>query len=481
MSSNIKKRTGSVICIDAGGEWLKMAVLDGVGSSPSISQLSLSPTDGGVDALAQVFPAAWKRMKAARKTPVIVCLPRQLVTVRMIELPSTDPAEIDDMVDLQVGKQTPYTKDEIVYDYKLVSGGREGYTTVMLAIAQRSIVRQIFYAFEEAEVEVERVTVSTEAVAGWSSRGLQGGDFRAVLDVDSFYSDFIVMRGDSILFSRSILIGADHLHDASSVGRLIKEVRSSVEVFRSEMSGGSIESIAVSGVASAAQAVAGELQSAGLKCSFRDAVKDLKRPPQGDADTLKHLKKVSLSSIVGVGAAPDALEFNLVPDSISVRRNLMEKAKSLTTLGMLLMTMLVSLSVYASIRGFTTWDSLNSMNKELVSTGVRANEVARMMDVVRQVRERKDPGRSALAVLLDIRSAVSSTGDQIKFTNIELDANAATFRIEGMADNTKDIREFRKALEESGIFKNVTESGTTSERAIKKYKFQISGQLEVAK
>lgn len=479
MSVSVKKVPGKFIGIEAGGEWLKIALVEGAGTSPVITRLHLSRIDDGLDGLSGAFPAAWKGFKAG-KEPVIVCLPRQLVTVRMIDLPSEDPAEIDDMVELQVGKQTPYARDEIVYDYKFIGSTRPGYATVMLAIVQRSIVRQVYYAFEEAGVEVERVTVSTEAVANWSNKGGGAGGCTALLDVDSYFSDFMVIQDGAIVFSRSILVGGDHLDDEHSVARLVKEVRNSLEVFRSEHSGGAVDNICVSGVAGALKGVVEGLKSDGLKCSIQDAVKDLKRPPKVDSATSGGMKKVSLSALVGMSIAPAMLEFNLVPDSIAVRRNLMKKAYGLTGMGILVMSVLVSLSLLASIRGFTRWDKLRETRKELAQTGVRADEVARMMDVVRQVRERKDPGRSTLGILLELRKALEATGDKIKITTIDADAEKGTFAFGGMADSTKDIRDLVRLLEQGDRFKNVRESGTTSERAVKKYKFQVSGQLEVS-
>ena len=478
MSAVGRKISGKIVGIEAGGEWLKIAVIDGAGSSPQISKLSLVPVQDGVDGLGKVFAGAWKSIKAG-KEPIIACLPRQLVTVRMIELPSTDPAEIHDMVDLQVGKQTPYSKDEIVYDYKLVGGTRQGYTTVMLGIAQRSIVRQVFYAFEEAGIEIDRLTFSTEAVAALSARGGKGDACRAVLDVDSSFSDFIVMKGGCIQFSRSISVGADRLADSDSVSRLVKDVRSAIEAYRTERSGGAIGSVEVSGVISAVQPVVKELNEAGLKCSVKDAVTSLKRAPKADAN----MKNVSMSSLVGLAAAPGALEFNLVPDSISVRRGLVLKAKSLTAFGSLVMASLVCLSLWGSIRGFALRQDISSMKGDLAAVGQRAEKVADMMGIVRQVRDRKDPGGSPLGALLELRSALSKTGDRIKMSGVDFDAAGGTFLFTGMADDTKDIRSFVKALEQSECFADVRESGTASKKVgnERKYSFQVSGGLEAVK
>jgi len=71
---------------------------------------------------------------------LIVILSRNQVTVRNLELPTTDPQEIKDIISIQAGKQTPFSKDEIIADFKTIGLSRQHYTKVLLAIVQKAIV-----------------------------------------------------------------------------------------------------------------------------------------------------------------------------------------------------------------------------------------------------------------------------------------------------------------------------------------------------
>src|SRR3989338_9067091 len=99
---------------------------------------------------------------------VIACIPRHLVTVRILEFPSTNPKDIRDMVSLQVGKQNPYSKEEIIYAYKTVSVAKEGYTKVMLVIARRNLVNARVEVLQKAGIEVEKVAMSSEGLFLWA-------------------------------------------------------------------------------------------------------------------------------------------------------------------------------------------------------------------------------------------------------------------------------------------------------------------------
>ena len=66
------------------------------------------------------------------------------------------------MVSLQVGKQTPYSRDEIIFTYKMIGVSTAGYTKVMLVIARRNLVNARVEVLQKAGIEVEKVTMSSE-------------------------------------------------------------------------------------------------------------------------------------------------------------------------------------------------------------------------------------------------------------------------------------------------------------------------------
>ena len=108
--------------------------------------------DAGADALGFVLAkTSPRRISVGQATALMdgVSALRILVTVDARQ------KEIADMVDLQIGKQTPYSRGEIVSGYRILGSIRDGYTQVMLAIAQRGIVAHLHRGIEGIHVHVE--------------------------------------------------------------------------------------------------------------------------------------------------------------------------------------------------------------------------------------------------------------------------------------------------------------------------------------
>ena len=189
-----------VVVVEIGSDWFKIIQAESSRTGLTLSRVHVEKFGAVGSVLARGIAGAYKKHRFAR-IPVLACLPRQMANIRVIDLPSTQPAEITDMVDLQAAKQTPYSREEIVFDYRIVGGGREGYTRVMLAIVQRSVLRQRFSLLEEAGLEVEGMSISSEGVFNWARREVAptDSDTVAILDVDSFYADFIVIAGRELV------------------------------------------------------------------------------------------------------------------------------------------------------------------------------------------------------------------------------------------------------------------------------------------
>ncbi|NQT93314.1 MAG: pilus assembly protein PilM, partial [Lentisphaerae bacterium] len=245
-----RSAAGTQIVVEIGNDWVKMAQMDSVRGGVNISRLHLEKFESLDDSVAEAMASASAKLKFAA-IPVIGCLPRQMVNIRMLELPSTDPVEVADMVDLQIGKQTPYSKDEIVSDYRILGSQREGYSRVMLAIVQRNVLRHRFRLLEEAGLDVGRMTVSSEGVLSWCNAAVaapeEGGC--AVLDVDSFYSDFAVIVDGRLAFTRSILLGANQLLADYErwKPKILEEVRRSLDIYRGESGGMDVGKLVLTG------------------------------------------------------------------------------------------------------------------------------------------------------------------------------------------------------------------------------------------
>ncbi len=480
MSTDSSRAGRTAVIVEIGNDWLKIAQAEPARGGASISRLHLERIDASSSALPQCLLDAFRKEKFPFG-PVISYLPRQMVNIRMLELPSTNMDEIADMVDLQIGKQTPYSKDEIVSDYRIAGSGREGYTNVMLAIVQRSAVRQRYSVFEDAGIEVARMSVSSEGLLNWYENTVSGASAGAdvLLDVDSFYTDLMILSGRRLVFTRSILIGANQLLGEYEKwkDKFSLEVKRSIETCHTEWPGVNAGRIWLSGAGAAITNLplylGGQI---GLPVEVKDCLACARKMPKTPSPKDPQYSPVSLTPLLGVALAPGKLEFNLIPDSVRLRTGLVRKARSLTLLGVLVMALLVAASMYTSIRFYAKKSLLGSLEKEYVETHRETENLSKMRATTRKVEERRNLQFGPMNVLLEI---IRQVPDAVFFDSVDLDfsADKGQIRLAGSAANRSDVTTLVKNMELSTLFKDMKEEG---ESVMKdgRVVFKIVGSLE---
>jgi Tfp pilus assembly PilM family ATPase len=471
--------SGPRLLVEVGADWLKIAEADsGRGAALKRLQLiRLAAEDSPVQALTKVF-TQWK-------TPhprVVACLPRQAVTVRMVNLPSTNPAEIADMVELQAGKHTPYSADEIASHYRIVGSGRQGFTRILLAIVQRPVLRQRFAWLEEAGAFVERMTVSTEGILSWQNAcGVGGPGAFALLDVDAECSDFLVFANGGLAYSRSILIGGAQLlaEFAQCKDRFAREIRQSLDTCLGEQPGLSIGKLLITGAGLHVPELVTHLgPQLGLQPECVDALQAVKRLPTTPSLRDPAYQSLSMTALAGIALAPARLELNLVPDSVLMRRRLLQRARSLTALAMLLMTLFFCGAFYAITRLALQSARLERLRAVSAAEQLQAGEVERMREIVRLVRARRDATWSPANLLLHVQKARPEhvyVSDSIELNTEQPEQQLV---VAGLADTIKDVRAFVQGLEQQPVFKDVTEGQTKMDNQ-GRFKFQVVCSLEV--
>jgi Tfp pilus assembly PilM family ATPase len=443
----------------------------------------LEPIDSDTD-ISESISSALKRGKFSQM-PVLVCLPRQAVNVRLFELPSVDAAEIADMVDLQIGRQTPYSREEILADYKVIGHTRKAtYTRIMLAIVQRSIVRERFYEIESAGLDIEQMGISCEGVLSWflqRTSGGKGGGARILIDVDSFYTYLLVVHNGKILFTKSVLVGADQLldEDDKSRERLVREINSAMQACRAELRDLAFESLTVSGAGVHIDGLSEKLGSElSLVCENVDCLADVKLGKGASDLGDRRYETVSLTGLVGLALNPQALGFDLIPDVVKARKLLISSAKSASVFAALIMALMVSGSLYAMLAYGFKADKLKRLNAELEETGPGVVTVQRMTEVIREANRRQNSRFSMMNIFPALHMAVPKG---IYIETMTVDTAAAKMSLGGTASTFQDIQKLIKQLNESPLFESVGEAGSAIRDNKNRYKFKVVAKFEEEK
>lgn len=474
----------STVFVEIGSDWFK--ILQG-GQTPrglQVSRMHLEKFDTAGSGLSKAVASAFKKNKFPGG-PVVSCLPRQMVNIRMLELPSVDPGEIDDMVGFQAGKQTPYSKDEIVYDYRIIGGNRDGYTKVMLAIVQRSVLRQRYSILEEAGLEIGRMSVSSEGVLNWyASDPSRAGrsDTVVLIDVDTFYSDFMVLSGGVPVFTRSIMTGANHLQSDSgkAVDQFIQEVEQSIQICQGESHDMQVGTIYLTGAGPGISGLCEQINShLGVPAENLDCMKSVSKLPASPSLKDPVYSAVSLTSLVGMAMNPALLDFNLVPDSVRLRNNLIEKARTLTAFGMIVMFLLVSASMHLTSRLYYKKSRLAALQATMNTLKPDVMELQRKKAIIDVAIKRRETDFAAINLLAELHTCVP---DDMYFDSVDFNLNAVEdaveIRLTGTTGVRTDVSTLVRNLEKSRLFRNAQSTSTTKDSRSNRHVFEVTCSVE---
>ena len=462
----------TVVAIEPGNEWFKLVQVTRGRDGLKVDKVVLRRAEEAESLAGPDFLKALGVPELAG-VPVIACLPRHMVNVRLFDLPSGDQQEIADMVDLQIARQTPYSRDEIVFDYRLFTSDKDGYTRVMLVIVQTGLVRQKYRFLEDSGLSVGLVTVSTD---GWmaaleagviSSSGSATGAL-AFFDMDVAGGDITVMNKGVPLFSRTISLGTHQLGEDGAIGKCADELGRALETFRNETPSVAVASLVLAGGGARLPVLAQGLKEA---LAMEVAVTTgIERQADEFLSSAEH-KGVSLAGVLGA-ATSTGLQVNLMPESVQLRKSVMTKARQLTGTGILLLaiTGLLSLLVISRIHRQELY--LKELQDKIQITAASVEEVETMRRKTALVAERLESRMVPAKVLVELYAVAS---DSTALTSLEI-VDASTLVCRGTAETVADTVKLVNAMESSPLFKNVKNTRTVSGKD--RTEFEISCELE---
>ncbi len=333
----LKRRSGGKTVLSLDGQWLKLVHVGGLGSARTVD-LALAESVQGLEDPEVLKSLTQKIHEEVGLDPglVLIANPSQFTTVRMSSLPSTDPDEIRQIVELQAERYTPYAKEEILTGFKVIDQDANGYSRVLLAISHRDVVGRSVTMAEGLGWGVTHVGSDLEGLANWYL--LSGNEAHspsgAVLlaDVDRGTTTLLILKEGRPYFHRSIACGVSHLA-ADAIGgttTLVGEFQRSLEAFEGEGFNFTLSEVILTGLAERVTGLKESLQQTlNLPTSILPTASHLPLSPEAKAQL--EAGEVSFAGLIGLGLGPSHLD--LTPPSVRLRRAFESRARALVMLG----------------------------------------------------------------------------------------------------------------------------------------------------
>ncbi len=398
-----------------------------------------------------------------------VSIPHQLVVIKNLELPSVNPVEVKDMVELQIGKQTPFTKDEIIYDYEIVSTNAEGYSRIILVIVHQDVVRSSLKTLEKAGLKTEKVSLSSEGLFAWykvASKEEVTDQPYALIDVDYDKSDFIVVLKGKVIYYRNISIGFLQSIEALEKwhAKFIEEINHSIYAYHSEMINEEIAKIVITG----AKMLSGSLNKDVLKAVVGlpvDIIPQIENAPLTDKCLKEYgeiTKDVSLSCLFGLGLNPDGARINLIPQQLQIEKGVREKGRDLYLFGIYLAFILATASSIFLGRLYTKEQYLGELKQQVSKVQHKISRINDMIDETEGIKMRSSTRNLMLNFIFEKHRVIPP---DIYLTSIRFNGKDR-LTIRGASPVMSEIFTFVNVLEESKYFQDVKTKFVTT-RSVK--------------
>lgn len=158
---------------------------------------------------------------SAEATPYLA-LPGDVLSIRLLELPFTDPRKIDQVVGYELEGQIVHALDDVLFDHVLVKTGDQG-STVMACAAKREDIAQHLAVLEAHGTEPRALYAAPIVYRSLSSprpaRAADAADddeatCEVILDLGHLRTNLCIVRDGQSLAARTIMRGGFHLTTA---------------------------------------------------------------------------------------------------------------------------------------------------------------------------------------------------------------------------------------------------------------------------
>jgi Tfp pilus assembly PilM family ATPase len=446
-------QTMAVIALD--GHWLKLLQMDGSPAGKRISKALVFPVGGaGLEELQKAFKQAWGADGLTARD-VLVANPTHLCTTRLFSLPSTDPKEIRDIVELQAEKHTPYAKEEILTDFQIVSRERSGYSSVLLVIAHQDVVFRPVRLVETAGLNLEHVGCELEGLINWFQLFRRSAGSKAetslVVDVDRGTTTVLLIHRGALQLHRSLAMGSEQLEaDLAKAGeQLLGELRRSIESIDTEGSALKLQEAVVTGRVDRL----GELKAV-LERGLEVPVVlvspwALPEIPEAVQAAAADLPEVSFAGLIGLALTPGTID--LTPHTTKLHQAFETRAKAIVLLGSQLVGMLILFTLLIVGRAQKEQRYYTALRGLYEQTEARALHVEQALIELGLVRERLRL-RGHLLEAVDTLTQLSPS--EIRWTSLTFNPVEGTV-LKGTSDALPTIYEFVDSLSNAPVFGRV--------------------------
>jgi len=419
-----------------------------------------------------------------KKPKAFSIIPSNQVTTKNIEIPSLDPEEIKSIIDLQAGRHTPYSREEILIGYISIGVFQRNYTKVLLAIIKRDVIKEQMDVFEQAGVRIEKVVFAPEAMARFYAEALQVKEEDipvGIINIANQTADFTIEFNKTAATYRNIPYGMDHIiKEGESVQQqLADELFKSVEAYQNE----DINKLPETYILTSDDAKVKELQPL-LEEKLKAKIKvmpylDLIEAPQPVMlKIVSEYNDDSFLDLIACGVSLPFMQVDLTPDEIKTKRVIEEKGREVMKLGIFSCILLVLICSIFFSKIFFQSVFFDKLKEDYIKYHKKVMVLDNMAQKTRLVKDYVNNRMTTLDIINELYMLIP---DEIYLESVVVLENG-NITLQGVSESMSRVFNFVSALEDSLLFKGVKTTSTSAkkDRGKDAAAFSIALRLESA-
>lgn len=379
---------------------------------------------------------------------------RGSVIVRNFNLPSQEPAEIENMLDFQIKQQIPYAKEDIISDYVITTKNKNGYSDILLVTAHKDVIDWYLKILSPIDIYPDFFSLSSVGISKWyglylSSLKKATSEVALLINIDSSVADLCFCSNENLIFSRSISFGLNDLN-IDKIEGFLEQMHLTLSTYRKEKNNPEVSKIILLTQSEKAAFLPQKLNlEFSLPVEIINPINSI--PKNKNVSAMQIPSNLSFTAVLGLAIAQKEDDLNLLPQDIRQRQKIKYFNKEAMFSGSLLILAILLILGSVSINIYKKEQYLKQLDIKLKDVAPVAKGVEDKTRKLELVKEYWDYSVSPIDIIYELYNVLPSSMSLNVF-NLDEKGNLT---LQGVSSRMSDIFSFQSVLEKTKIFRNV--------------------------
>jgi hypothetical protein len=381
---------------------------------------------------------------------------------RYLRLPAILPEEIENMISFEVTKQVPYSREEIISDYKIIGVDNEGgYSDVMLVVLHKDEFSRLSTILNACGIVSSHIRLSSELISACLLNLFPQHFMKeavCIVDIDADTTEILVVKDMKIEFSRVASAGALSLLKDESAQittwkeHLAEELKRSMQMYITDKRrpANNISKVLITGSSAVAESFNNYIKGyIDVPSEFINILSSIEMD-HGTAEKKVIPPEVSISAVYGAFFVSEGL--NLLLEEQRKNQRFQEGIKRLAAISLSVAGIVILLVLLFLVKFYNRSSALAETKKMLKEIGPVLKSTEDKLKRLKVVKQQFSEGSSSLDVLYNLYKLIPSN---ISLVDFEYDEDSRIVRFRGTATKMSEVFRLATILEESDRFSGV--------------------------